>query len=125
MRSWIPIVAALAALSPATASPTSLDQWDVLAGKALGNQILYHYTNPEASSTCTPYTASARREWYVPWTSSMRKNDNMYLNRTVTGELYPRRNAESTLTLFSVYPRNPQSPTPPSLLVLAPAMMIS
>ncbi|EIT78860.1 hypothetical protein F9C07_3730 [Aspergillus flavus] len=63
MRSWVPFVAALAALSPATASPTSMDQWDVLAGKALGNQILYHYTNPEASSTCTPYTASARREW--------------------------------------------------------------
>ncbi|GMG05318.1 unnamed protein product [Aspergillus oryzae] len=40
MRSWVPFVAALAALSPATASPTSMDQWDVLAGKALGNQIL-------------------------------------------------------------------------------------
>jgi tyrosinase len=66
MRGWISIIAALAALSPAAASPNTIDEWDLLAVKALGNQILYHFTDPKASSTCTPFTASARREWYAP-----------------------------------------------------------
>ncbi|KAF7182921.1 hypothetical protein CNMCM7691_002665 [Aspergillus felis] len=54
-------IAALAAVAPTAAF--SIDQWDVLAGKALINQVLYHFSNPDASRTCTPLTATVRREW--------------------------------------------------------------
>ncbi|KAF4181424.1 hypothetical protein CNMCM7927_000660 [Aspergillus lentulus] len=54
-------IAALAAVAPTAAF--SIDQWDVLAGKALINQVLYHFSNPDASKSCTPLTATVRREW--------------------------------------------------------------
>ncbi|EAW12396.1 tyrosinase family protein [Aspergillus clavatus NRRL 1] len=54
-------VTALAAVTPTLGF--NIDQWDLLAGKALVNQVVYHYTNPEASKTCTPLTAAIRREW--------------------------------------------------------------
>ncbi|KAL2802987.1 hypothetical protein BJX63DRAFT_440466 [Aspergillus granulosus] len=57
------IVAALAAIPQATAT-FDLDEWDVLAGKALVNQMLYQFTKPRyTDSTCTPLNAAVRREW--------------------------------------------------------------
>ncbi|KAI9036121.1 tyrosinase family protein [Aspergillus affinis] len=61
MRFSVLVASALAALSPATAS--LIDKWDFLAGKALVNQVSYHFSNPEASLSCTPLTATVRREW--------------------------------------------------------------
>lgn len=59
------VVAALAAVPHATAS-LDIDEWDVLAGKALVNQVLYQSTKPRYSeSTCTPLNAAVRREWLV------------------------------------------------------------
>jgi tyrosinase len=58
-------VAALAAVPHATASP-DIDEWDLLAGKALVNQVLYQFTKPRYfESTCTPLNAAVRREWFV------------------------------------------------------------
>jgi tyrosinase len=54
-------IAALAAVTPIAAF--NIDQWDVLAGKALVNQVMYHYTRPDSPKTCTPLTATVRREW--------------------------------------------------------------
>ncbi|RDW58940.1 tyrosinase family protein [Aspergillus mulundensis] len=55
-------VAALAAVPQASAF--NVDQWDILAGKALVNQIEYQYTKPRYfNSTCTPQNAAIRREW--------------------------------------------------------------
>ncbi|KAL4868007.1 hypothetical protein BDV12DRAFT_109134 [Aspergillus spectabilis] len=57
------VVAALAAIPQATAI-FDLDEWDVLAGKALVNQVLYQFTKPRYSeSQCTPLNAAVRREW--------------------------------------------------------------
>ncbi|KAL2862820.1 tyrosinase family protein [Aspergillus lucknowensis] len=57
------VVAALAAIPQATAT-TDIDDWDVLAGKALANQVQYQYTKPQNSeSNCTPLNAAIRREW--------------------------------------------------------------
>ena len=61
MRFSVLVASTLAALSPATAS--LIDKWDFLAGKALVNQVSYHFSNPEASLSCTPLTATVRKEW--------------------------------------------------------------
>jgi tyrosinase len=59
------LVAALAAIPQATAT-FDIDEWDVLAGKALVNQVLYQFTKPRyTDSKCTPLNAAVRREWYV------------------------------------------------------------
>lgn len=63
MRFSVLAATALAILSPVTAS--LVDKWDFLAGKALINQVSYHFSNPEASLSCTPLTATVRREWYA------------------------------------------------------------
>ncbi|CEL11601.1 hypothetical protein ASPCAL14702 [Aspergillus calidoustus] len=57
------LVAALAAIPQATAT-FDIDEWDVLAGKALVNQVLYQFTKPRyTDSKCTPLNAAIRREW--------------------------------------------------------------
>ncbi|KAL3435233.1 hypothetical protein BDV09DRAFT_204205 [Aspergillus tetrazonus] len=58
------IVAALAAIPHATATFKDVDEWDILAGKALANQVLYQFTKPRyTDSECTPFNAAVRREW--------------------------------------------------------------
>ncbi|GES57103.1 tyrosinase [Aspergillus terreus] len=59
MRTLSYAVVALAAVQSALAAK---DSWDVLAAKALHNQVA-HYHTTETNSTCTPQTASVRREW--------------------------------------------------------------
>ena len=60
------MVAALAAIPHATATLKDVDEWDILAGKALANQVLYQFTKPRyTDSECTPFNAAVRREWYV------------------------------------------------------------
>ncbi|KAL4972426.1 hypothetical protein BDW66DRAFT_162912 [Aspergillus desertorum] len=60
--SFATAVAALAAVPQATAF--NIDEWDVLAGKALANQVAYQFTKPRYfDSTCTPHNAAVRREW--------------------------------------------------------------
>ncbi|KAL6238328.1 hypothetical protein BDW75DRAFT_247415 [Aspergillus navahoensis] len=56
-------VAALAAVPQATAS-FNVDEWDILAGKALLKQVEYQFTKPRYfDSKCTPHKAAVRREW--------------------------------------------------------------
>jgi tyrosinase len=63
--SFTAVVAALAAIPQATAT-FDIDEWDILAGKALVNQVLYQFTKPRYSeSQCTPLNAAVRREWLV------------------------------------------------------------
>lgn len=59
MRSLSYAVVALAAVQSALAAK---DSWDVLAAEALHNQVA-HYHTTAMNSTCTPQTASVRREW--------------------------------------------------------------
>ncbi|KAI9367056.1 hypothetical protein BJX61DRAFT_530241 [Aspergillus egyptiacus] len=57
------VVAALAAIPQASAI-FDIDEWDIAAGKALVNQVLYQFTKPRYNpSTCSPLTAGVRREW--------------------------------------------------------------
>ncbi|KAL4780099.1 hypothetical protein BJX76DRAFT_339144 [Aspergillus varians] len=59
------VVAVLAAVPQATAN-LDIDEWDLVAGKALVNQVLYQFTKPRyTESTCTPLNAGIRREWNV------------------------------------------------------------
>jgi tyrosinase len=89
-------VAALAAIPHATATFKDVDEWDILAGKALANQVLYQFTKPRyTDSECTPFNAAVRREWYVlvqSYIASRRANDTL-------GDPSPSRNARSTLML--------------------------
>ncbi|KAL4999945.1 hypothetical protein BDV10DRAFT_163623 [Aspergillus recurvatus] len=56
-------VAALAAVPQATAT-FNVDEWDILAGKALLKQVEYQFTKPRYfDSKCTPHKAAIRREW--------------------------------------------------------------
>ncbi|KAL4808036.1 hypothetical protein BDV18DRAFT_158155 [Aspergillus unguis] len=63
MRFLSVAVAALAAVSQA--APTwDIDEWDILAGRALDKQVDYQSIKPRYfNSSCTPQTAGVRREW--------------------------------------------------------------
>ncbi|KAL4954711.1 hypothetical protein BDW69DRAFT_205027 [Aspergillus filifer] len=64
MRFSLPAAAAALVALPSVTATFNLDEWDVLAGKALVNQIKYQETKPRYSpSTCTPQNAAVRREW--------------------------------------------------------------
>jgi tyrosinase len=59
------VAAALAAVPQATAT-FNVDEWDILAGKALLKQVEYQFVKPRYfNSTCTPHNAAVRREWCV------------------------------------------------------------
>ncbi|PTU18032.1 hypothetical protein P175DRAFT_0503914 [Aspergillus ochraceoroseus IBT 24754] len=63
MRFSLIAAAAAALVTAPQAAATPIDGWDLLAGKALANQVLYQYSKPNSGSPCTPFNAAVRREW--------------------------------------------------------------